>query len=90
MPMEETAFSPRTLIESVAEDMEALGATVQLHGRAEQPLNARPQSLRRCLGNLMDNARRHAGGVIDVTISELPECVEVRIEDRGRMQGVRP
>lgn len=71
------------LLEGVADDMEALGASVHVHGRAEQPLTARPQSLRRCLANLMDNARRHGGGAIEVTISDALASVEVRIEDRG-------
>jgi signal transduction histidine kinase len=71
------------LIESVADDMEALGASVQIHGRAEQPLTARPQSLRRCLANLLDNARCHGGGVIEVTVVDATMGVEVHIEDRG-------
>ncbi len=71
------------LIEGVAEDMQALGAQVHLHGRADAPLNARPQSLRRCLVNLLDNARRHGGSAIEVTLRDSPQRVEIRIEDRG-------
>ena len=71
------------LIEGVAEDMEALGASVRIEGRADAPVNARAQSLRRCLANLMDNARRHGGGVIDVVVTDAPEHVEIRIGDRG-------
>ena len=71
------------LIEGVAEDMEALGATVRIEGRADAPIGARPQALRRCLANLMDNARRHGGGTIDVEVSDAPQRVAIRIEDRG-------
>jgi signal transduction histidine kinase len=71
------------LIEGVAEDMEALGANVQVRGRAGAPLNARPQSLRRCLANLLDNARRHGGSAIEITLLDSLQCVEIRIEDRG-------
>ena len=71
------------LIEGVAEDMEALGATVVITGRAEQPISARPRALRRCLANLMDNARLHGGGSMDVHVSDAPGRVEIRIEDRG-------
>jgi signal transduction histidine kinase len=32
---------------------------------------------------LLDNARRYGGGDIDISISERPDKVEIRIEDRG-------
>ncbi len=71
------------LLESLVEDMQPLGATVRLHGAAREPLRARPQALRRCLGNLLENARRYGAGEIDVTVREVGCTVEVRIEDRG-------
>ena len=71
------------LIEGVAEDMEALGARVRIHGRAAAPLTARAQALRRCLANVMDNARRHGGGEIDVSVLDGPDRVRIRVEDRG-------
>lgn len=71
------------LVEGVAEDMEALGATVRLHGKAEAPLSVRPQTLRRCLANLMENARRYGGNEIDVTIVDERDTLTIRIEDRG-------
>jgi len=71
------------LVEGVAEDMEALGATVRLHGKAEAPLSVRPQTLRRCLANLMENARRYGGNEIDVTIMDERDTLTIRIEDRG-------
>jgi len=71
------------LVEGVAEDMEALGAQVRLHGRAEAPLSVRPQALRRCLVNLMDNARLYGGKDVDVTVSDAGEALTIRIEDRG-------
>ena len=76
------------LIEGVAEDIEALGAKVRIHGRAEAPVNARTQALRSCLANLMDNARRHGGADIDVTVLDAPDTVRIRIEDRG--PGIEP
>jgi len=71
------------LIESVTEDMITVGAQITLHCDAVQPLPVRPQALRRCLTNLLDNARRYGGGDIDISISERPDKVEIRIEDRG-------
>ena len=70
------------LIEGLAEDAEAAGAKVSLHGTAA-PVAARPQALRRCLANLVDNARRYGGGAVDVTLIDAAASVEVRIEDRG-------
>lgn len=40
-------------------------------------------ALRRCLTNLLDNARRYGGGQIDISVTELSDAVEVNIEDRG-------
>ena len=71
------------LVEGVAEDIEALGARVRVHGRAAAPLSARPEALRRCLANLVDNARRHGGGDIDITVLDSTETVRIRVEDRG-------
>ena len=71
------------LLEGVAEDIDALGGNVRLHGRAEAPLEARVQALRRCLANLMDNARRHGGGDVDVTVLDAGQSVRIRVEDRG-------
>ena len=70
------------LLEGLAEDVEAAGAKVSLHGTAA-PLTARPQALRRCLANLIDNARRYGGGEVEVTLVDSAASVEIRIEDRG-------
>ncbi len=70
------------LIEGLAEDAEAAGAKVSLRGTA-MPLTARPQALRRCLANLIDNARRYGGGEVGVTLNDGAASVEIRIEDRG-------
>ena len=70
-----------SLIEDV-EDVEAAGAKVSLHGTAA-PILARPQGLRRCLANLLDNARRYGGGEVDVTLADSAGSVDIRIEDRG-------
>ena len=70
------------LLEGLAEDAEATGAKVGLRGTAA-PLTARPQALRRCLANLIDNACRYGGGAVDVTLADGAEAVEIRIEDRG-------
>jgi signal transduction histidine kinase len=71
------------LLESVIEDMMAVGAQVQLHGKISGPVLARPQALRRCIVNLLDNARRYGSAVIDVFVTEQNESLSIRIEDSG-------
>jgi signal transduction histidine kinase len=71
------------LIEGVGEDIEALGGRVRIHGRAQAPFSGRAQALRSCLANLMDNARRHGGGDIEVSVADAADAVRIRIEDRG-------
>jgi signal transduction histidine kinase len=39
--------------------------------------------LRRCLSNLMDNARRYGDGPIDLSLHQLERALEIRVEDRA-------
>ena len=71
------------LLEAVVEDMEPLGARVSVHGSATAPVVAQPQAIRRCLDNLLENARRYGGPDIDVTVTEREGRVEILVEDRG-------
>lgn len=71
------------LIEGIVEDMTELGAHISVRGKAEAPLTARPAALRRCLANLIDNARRYGGGEIELTLRDSGDGVDIRIEDRG-------
>jgi signal transduction histidine kinase len=71
------------LVETVAEDMRALGCLIETRGEARAPLLARGQAVRRCLGNLVDNARRYAGGQVELTVRDQADRVELIVEDRG-------
>ncbi|MBM3116226.1 ATP-binding protein [Jeongeupia naejangsanensis] len=71
------------LLDGVIEDMEALGAEPVLNGDTRRPLTGRPLALRRCLSNLLDNARRYGGPQIDVDVSEQGDTLEIRISDHG-------
>jgi signal transduction histidine kinase len=68
---------------SVNEDMLAVGARVKLEGYAAEPMLARPQALRRCLVNLLENARRYGSEDIDMVMIDKQNALEIRIEDRG-------
>lgn len=71
------------LLEGVVEDMEPLGARISVHGEASAPILAQPQAIRRCLANLLENARRYGGESIDMRVAESADAVEIRVEDRG-------
>lgn len=71
------------LVETVAEDMRALGCLVETRGEARAPLVARGQAVRRCLGNLVDNARRYGAGQVELTVRDQADRVELIVEDRG-------
>jgi signal transduction histidine kinase len=72
-----------SLLDGVVEDMEPLGAKISKHGEASAPILAQPQAIRRCLSNLLENARRYGGEEIDLRILDSADEVEIRVEDRG-------
>ena len=71
------------LLEAIVEDMEPLGAKIAVSGEASTPILAQPQAIRRCLANLLENARRYGGANIDLQVKDAGEMVEIRVEDRG-------
>lgn len=71
------------LIDSIADDMSALGGVVNVHGNLASPVTGQPSALRRCLNNLIDNARRYSQEDIDVTLTDGSDHVTIVIEDRG-------
>ena len=70
------------LLSTLRDDMEALGEQVEIQGEAQEPLSARPQALKRCLANLLENALRY-GGNARVTVTDGPRELVIRIEDDG-------
>ncbi|TCZ65349.1 ATP-binding protein [Roseicella aquatilis] len=48
------------LVQDVAANARRAGARVEVAAPADLPMPLRPDAVRRCLGNLIDNARRHA------------------------------
>lgn len=71
------------LIDSVSEDMEELGATITRSGHATKPIATRPHALRRCIANLLDNARRYGGGLIELNVEDGGGQVSITITDHG-------
>ncbi|WEK31692.1 MAG: ATP-binding protein [Candidatus Pseudomonas phytovorans] len=68
-------------------DFEDLGCEVCVTGHA-QPYSAHPSGLRRCLQNLLDNARRYAPGPVEIEVRDTPDRLRIEIGDRG--PGIEP
>lgn len=70
------------LLQGLQADFHDLGAEVTIQGSA-RPLVAHASGLHRCLQNLLENAVRHAGGLIEVQLDDSPERLRIGIADRG-------
>ncbi len=74
------------LVSTLCDDMQAVNTVVELNGEASRPLLARPQALRRCLANLLDNAVRYgksADGNVRITVEDSAEVLNLYIDDTG-------
>ena len=69
------------LLDKVREEFADMGGNVTVAGRAAQPLRGRPQTLKRCLTNLVANAIKF-GSRADIEIADGP-VVAIRVRDRG-------
>lgn len=70
------------LLSTLGDDLQALGGAVEIRGRADRPLLARPRALKRCLANLLDNAVRYGGGA-RVTVEDTAQQLTLHIDDAG-------
>ncbi|MBV8888346.1 MAG: two-component sensor histidine kinase [Alphaproteobacteria bacterium] len=70
------------LIEDIAAAMRRDGAPISLDLPGDFMVPVRPHALRRCLGNLIANARRH-GGHVWLSSEAAAEGVDILIDDDG-------
>ncbi|KAF1032315.1 MAG: Osmolarity sensor protein EnvZ [Pseudomonas sp.] len=70
------------LLQSLQADLEDVGETVTVEGRARQPLPGYARSLKRCVQNLLENAVRY-GCEVTVQVDDKPDCLKIVIRDRG-------
>jgi two-component system osmolarity sensor histidine kinase EnvZ len=70
------------LAREMASRSPADGPVVEVEGPPSLTLPLRADALRRCLGNLLDNARRHAARVV-VTVRPTPGWAELAVDDDG-------
>lgn len=76
------ALDIRALLESLQADYEEIKKPFVINGDTPKPYPARPQSLKRCLVNLIDNAHKY-GQQVTVTIKNQPEQLQIIIADQG-------
>ena len=70
------------LLETIREDALEAGWQVSLTGRIDNPIQARPTALKRCIANLVENAARYGGGA-EVIAANDEHNTHVIIQDRG-------
>ena len=76
------ALDLQALLESMQTDYRDSGHSVDIEGRVDGRCAARPLALRRCLGNLLDNALRY-GERADISIDNRDDSIILHIRDRG-------
>lgn len=73
-----------SLLDSVCTDAADSGQPVRLEGRANMALMGRPLALRRCFGNVIDNAVKYGKqAVVTVASSDGGACIRVRDSGPG-------
>ncbi|HUF81173.1 MAG TPA: ATP-binding protein [Burkholderiales bacterium] len=70
------------LLESLQADLAEIGGTVTIEGSAQAPYPGRPQALKRCLANLLENAVKY-GKSAKVIVVDGEGRLEMRIQDEG-------
>jgi len=75
------------LLESLQSDLRETGGPVSIEGSAASPYPGRPQALKRCLSNLIENAIKY-GSMARVLVDDDAARLEIRILDDG--PGLQP
>jgi signal transduction histidine kinase len=70
------------LLESLQDDAKEGGQTIQINGRTTSPFLCRPQSIKRCLSNLIENAIKY-GGVARVSVIQRSDALHIVVSDDG-------
>nr|MDQ3565895.1 ATP-binding protein [Pseudomonadota bacterium] len=70
------------LIESIQADAEEMGQSVAVGGHAVEPYSGKPLALKRCIGNLVDNAVKY-GQRAEVMVNDDGRRLQIRVLDAG-------
>lgn len=76
------AVDMNAMLESLQADLAETGGSVTITGRSPAPYSGRPQALKRCLANLLENAIKY-GNRAAVTIDDDRSALTIRILDEG-------
>ncbi len=76
------AVDVRALAEALQGDAAELGAMFDVQGQPIAPLLGKPQGLKRCLQNLLDNALRY-GREVELVIEDAADRLTIYVRDRG-------
>ena len=71
------------LLESLQADGEEMGQKIRLQGSTVRPFPCVSAAIRRCLGNLIDNAVKY-GMEADIAVCDSEKQLEIRIRDHGQ------
>lgn len=82
-PREQTRpLDIEALLESLADDARDQGHEVSIEGDPIAPYPGKPLALKRCFGNLLDNAVRY-GGDVTLRVEDSPAALRVIVSDAG-------
>ena len=81
-PAQSMPVDMMALLESLQADNEEMGRPVEIEGRVAAPLMGDPQRLKRCLGNLLENAVVY-GRRAHVNVEDSVKALTMRIRDEG-------
>jgi len=70
------------LLESLQADAREVGGQVEIEGAARAPYRGHPQTLKRCLGNLIDNAVKY-GNSATIVVADAAEQLRICVRDEG-------
>jgi signal transduction histidine kinase len=76
------AIDVPALLAALQADAEDMGHAVRVIGSTAAPFYGKPQGLRRCLQNLLDNALRYAGEV-ELELRDSAPALTLYVRDRG-------
>lgn len=82
LPETTQALDINALLESLRDDAEDTGRTVSVQGEARTPYPAKPLALKRCLGNLIENAIRY-GQRAEIEVHDDTTELTLIISDHG-------
>ena len=81
-PAQSVPVDMMALLESLQADNRGQGRSIEIKGRAVSPLTGDPLRLKRCVGNLLDNAVIY-GQQAHVSVEDGPKSLTLRIRDEG-------